>query len=81
MPRFTDQQTISFSTNIDSRLLIVQANGGSLTIEAYDGVNFIATDTVTADAANELYTKGARLRFTPAGGAVYNIDDSIGKLP
>ena len=77
MARFTTQQNFSYLESTISLALIVQTNGGSLLVEAYDGVNFVTTDTVTVDGANEVFVSGQSIRFTPIGGCVYNVDQGV----
>ena len=76
MSRYTAQKEIAFGTAPQSRVLSVQVNGGTLTIERWDGVSWILADTVTADKVAPCFTQNSLLRFTPAGGAVFDIDES-----
>ena len=74
MPRFTDEQEISFDVYPPERLLTVKANGGTLTTSVFDGTEFVDSDVISADSSSVLFTSGARIKFTPAGGATYSID-------
>lgn len=77
MARFTTQQSFTYLETTKTHALLVQTNGGSLLVEAYDGVSYIQTDTVTADGANEIFISGQSMRFTPSGGCIYTIDEGV----
>ena len=76
MARYTDTQSIAFDVYPLERSLIVEANGGSLVISAFDGENYVVSDTITEDSTSVLFTSGLRLQFAPADGAIYSIDES-----
>ena len=44
---------------------------GQLTIESFDGQDWILTDTITTTGGQELFIKGQTIRFTPTDGMVY----------
>lgn len=54
-------------------MLIVKANGGSVTVEKQAGESWVVTDTFTADGGYLLQLGNSATRFTPAGGAVYEV--------
>ncbi|AQL36871.1 MULTISPECIES: hypothetical protein [Pseudomonas syringae group] len=54
-------------------LLIVKANGGSVTVEKQVGDSWVVTDTFTADGGHLLQLGNSATRFTPAGGAAYEV--------
>lgn len=74
MEKFTDQKTFKFAPTREARILVIAANGGSVTIEIWDGEGWHIADVYSADVTKEYYTQGAELRFTPTGGATYSID-------
>jgi hypothetical protein len=76
MSRYTEQKELAFGPLPQSRVLSVQVNGGSLTIDRWDGVSWVLADTVTADKVAPCFTQNSLLRFVPTGGAVFDIDES-----
>lgn len=76
MAGFNDTQAFIFDHDVQSRFLIVNANGGSVVMAAYEpsSAEYVDVDTLNADGGYEVFTAGLRLRFTPSGGATYNID-------
>ena len=76
MARYTDQQEIAFGPIPQTRVLSVKTNGGSLVVERWDGVDWVQADNVTTDKVSPYFTQNSRLRFTPAGGAVFDIDET-----
>tara|TARA_R110000850_G_scaffold11976_1_gene40693 strand:- start:706 stop:948 length:243 start_codon:yes stop_codon:yes gene_type:complete len=76
MSRYTDQQVLAFGSTPQARVLSVKVNGGSLLVERYDGVDWVEADSITADKVSPYFTQNSRLRFTPAGGAVFDIDET-----
>lgn len=73
MARYTDQQTFTYSPKREDLILLTNANGGSLTIEAWTGAEWVTTDTVSTTGAQQIAVKGLKVRFTPSGGMVYKI--------
>lgn len=69
MPRYTSTQIISFGPLQESRILIVN---GELTINVFDGVDYILSDTVQT-GSKEIFTKNATLQFVPTGGSSFYI--------
>lgn len=55
------------------RTLVVKANGGSVTVEKRVGADWVVTDTITADGAYRLNLGQTPTRFTPTGGAAYEV--------
>ncbi len=73
MPRYTDQQEITYLEVHESVALTIQANGGQLDVHAWDGSNWIETDTFTTTESVEYFVKGLTIRYTPSGGCVYSV--------
>ncbi len=72
MPRFTTQQTITYMEVQESIYLLTNHGAiGQLTIESFDGQDWILTDTITTTGGQELFIKGQTIRFTPTDGMVY----------
>jgi hypothetical protein len=57
----------------DSRVLVVKANGGTVTVECAAGSGCVVSDTYTADGAFEQFVGSAKFRIIPTGGAEYDI--------
>lgn len=74
MRKFPTTETFEFASTRETRLLLVAANGGSVTIEVWDGDSWHVADVYSVDVAKEYYTQGGKMRFTPAGGATYSLD-------
>lgn len=75
MARYTSVLDRTFNITSRDRALVVEVNGGSLTIEAHDEVAFVLVDTISVDTATRLFNRGMRLRLTPVGGATFFIDE------
>lgn len=58
----------------DVCVLIVRANGGQLLVEKQVGSNWIIADTFTADGAHAMQFGRGNVRFTPSGGAEYELE-------
>jgi hypothetical protein len=58
--------------------LSVKANNGSVTVERQVGADWIASDKFAVDGSWPLNLGPVRTRFTPAGGAAYQLTDSAG---
>lgn len=69
MPRYTETKEFSFSNLVDSRVLVVN---GSVTINAWDGANWVLSDIVQT-GTSELFTKEARIQIVPDVGSSYFI--------
>lgn len=70
MARYTTEQTLSFGDTQDSRVLIVS---GSVTVNAWDGSDWVLADTLTT-GSYEYFTKNTRLKITPDVGSSFYID-------
>lgn len=55
------------------RTLVVKANGGSVQVEKKVGNDWVVTDTVSADGAYRMDLGQTLTRFTPVGGAAYEV--------
>lgn len=53
--------------------LAVKANGGSVAVEKQVGADWVAANTFTEDGAWRLELGNTPTRFTPAGGAAYEV--------
>lgn len=71
MARYTTQQEFSFSDGQDSRVLIVN---GSVTVNAWDGQDWVLTDSLTT-GSREYFTVNTRLQFIPEVGSSFYIDE------
>lgn len=76
MSRYTVQKEIAFGPLPSTRVLSVEVNGGSLAVERWDGVSWIQADSIASDKVAPYFTQNSLLRFTPSGGAVFDIDES-----
>ena len=75
MARYTAVLDRTFEVSSRDRVLVVEANAGSVTIEINDGVNWILVNSIAVDSANTIVTRGLRMRFSPVGGAVFLIGE------
>lgn len=74
----TEQEFGPFGQSDTPRRLVVQANGGSVTVKALlTGSTYITFDTISADDAKMIEVAGCKLQITPAGGAAYNFGAGI----
>lgn len=69
----SDQGVYSFTGDQNIRNLSVVLNGGSLTIELWDGSAYVLSDTITSDGTKQVNTWNSQIRITPISGAVYSI--------
>ena len=61
-----------FDTISGERILSVQVNGGSLTVECQHGDGtWVEAKSYTDDAVESMEFMNRTFRFTPAGGATY----------
>ncbi|MCQ3000443.1 hypothetical protein NLO98_11845 [Pseudomonas syringae] len=54
-------------------MLIVKANGGSVTVEKQVGASWVVTDTFTRDGGYLLQLGNSSTRITPAAGASFEV--------
>jgi len=54
-------------------MLVVKANGGSVAVEKQVGGVWVTTDTFSKDGGFLLFLGNTATRFTPSGGAVYEV--------
>jgi len=74
VPRFTTQQTTTYLEVYESVALTTNHGvSGQLTVEVFDGVDYILTDTITDSGSRELFVKSLIIRFTPTNGMVYSV--------
>lgn len=69
---YSAQTTFESIYDRPNRNLVVDANGGTVTIEAQVGANWILTDTFSADGGNVVQQGLLTLRITPTGSAVFD---------
>lgn len=75
MAVYTTQQVFpARSVGGKGRVLVVDANGGSVTVEYRIGENWIVEDVITTDGAFEFENNRSDVRITPAGGAEYAVN-------
>lgn len=58
--------------------LDVKANGGSVSVERQVGTDWVTSDKFAADGSYPLNLGPVKTRFSPAGGAAYQLTDSAG---
>ncbi|WP_296254924.1 hypothetical protein [Pseudomonas sp. UBA5706] len=68
----TEQFVMQYSYG--SHTLSVRANGGSVKVEKAVGNDWVVSDTFSTDGAWRLDLGDSPTRFTPAGGAVYQVE-------
>jgi hypothetical protein len=73
MSRYTNTQEIVFNNLRDSRAIVVV---GSVVVSAWDELAYVEVETLTA-GSYEYFTKGLKLKFTPAALASYWIDEGL----
>ena len=57
----------------ESRILGVEANGGSVAVQVYTDGQWLTSDTYAQDTVVELYFGTALFRIVPTGGAEYSV--------
>lgn len=67
MARYTSDVVISFNDLRSQRAVLAE---GTVTINQWNGVAFVPTGTVITDKSEVVWTKGLRLQFVVAAGAV-----------
>lgn len=75
MKRYNTQEEFDFSPQLNGqyRAITVKANGGSVSLETWDGVEWVSSgDSWTEDGAYPVFTSNVRIRVTPTGGATYS---------
>ena len=73
MALYTTQESFSFGTIRESRAVIIT---GSVILEAWNGAEFVADSNSPLLAGNyEVFTRGVRLRLTPAAVSSFWIDE------
>ena len=65
--------TFTLENSYGRKLLVLKANGGSLTVQKQVGADWVTTDTFTADGGYPLELFNSSTRFVPTGGAAYEI--------
>lgn len=78
--RYTEQKEFAFGYLPRSREFIVNAPVGSVSVEVWDGLEWLIVDTITGIDTKDLRTAGVKMRITPAGGASYSLDENDGGL-
>jgi len=70
---YTAQQDMQFA-DFRTRILIVKANGGSITVQKKVGTSWIITDTYTVDGAFPMMFGNTPVRFVPLNGCQYEVE-------
>lgn len=70
---YTTVQNFTYLETTKNLGLTVEANGGNLVIESWNGSKYITADTITADLVTPYFVRGMVLRFTPSGGCTFMI--------
>lgn len=69
---YNTAQQFQFSDNA-SHVIVVKANGGSVSVECKAGAAWVVTDTFAVDTATEMFFGSALFRVTPTGGAEFDV--------
>lgn len=72
MARYTEEKIFSFASP-ERRMLVVES--GSVQVSVWTGETFANHETVN-QGAHEVFTKNARMRFTPISGGAFWIDEA-----
>ncbi|WP_040263642.1 hypothetical protein [Pseudomonas massiliensis] len=67
----SDQFVLKYSYGVHT--LAVKANGGSVSVEKQVGTDWVVADTFAADGVHRLDLGNTPTRFTPRGGAAYEV--------
>lgn len=67
----SDQFVLKHSYGVHT--VAVKANGGSLSVEKQVGTDWVVADTFAADGVHRLDLGNTPTRFTPKGGAVFEV--------
>ncbi len=67
----TDQFVMKQSLGLHT--LAVKANGGSVVVEKAVGTDWVPADTFSTDGAWRMDLGNSQTRFTPTGGAAYEV--------
>ena len=67
-----------YPMSMESVMLIVQTNGGSLDtqIKKSDGT-FVTSDTITEEGAYEIFVRDSTIKFVPTGGAEFDVHEGV----
>ena len=71
--QYNTTQEFTYLESEDYLALKTTATSGSLVISAWDGAQWVLSDTVTSTGTKILFVKGERLQFVPSGDMVYSI--------
>jgi len=61
-----------FTATPDRRMITV-GTSGSVTIESFNGIEWVLTDTILSEFGGAIWTSNMHIRITPIGGAVFSI--------
>tara|TARA_R110001606_G_scaffold385158_1_gene548519 strand:+ start:16692 stop:16931 length:240 start_codon:yes stop_codon:yes gene_type:complete len=76
MPRFNDTQEFTYLENAESlALLTSHGANGVLTINSWDGLDWVVTDIISDTGGREIFVRGQRLKFVPENGMTYSIPE------
>jgi len=73
MPQYNTAQEFSYLETEVNLVLITNATSGSVIVSAWNGTEYIVSDTITETGTKIIYVKGQKLRFQPTGDMVYSI--------
>lgn len=73
MTRQNTTQEYTYLESNDDIALITSVTTGSLIISAWDGLQYVISDTITTTGTKIIFVKGQRLKFEPTGDMVYAV--------
>lgn len=74
MLRFSTTYEQSFiETNRETISIVVKTNGGSVQLAVWDGTEYVNDDLINTDGNHQIYVRGLKIKFTPAGGATFSL--------
>lgn len=66
-------EAFTLDNDYGRKLLVVKANGGSVSVQKLVGSDWVTTDTFAADGGFVLDLFNSATRFIPVGGAAFEI--------
>lgn len=73
MPQYNTTQEFSYLETEENLVLITNVTSGSVIVSAWDGTQYVTSDTIAESGTKILFVKGQKLRFQPTGDMVYTI--------
>lgn len=77
MPQYNTTKEFTYLETEEYLALKTSVLSGSLIISAWDGAQYVLSDTVTTTGTEILFVKGERLKFEPSGDMVYSIKAGV----